>query len=158
MSKVQRWSGRYGLGEEELEPGSARLSAARNNGKCDLNCTAALISIIEDDGPVLKSLSRLIRAAGYGVAHFRSAEEFLKCKKYADTACVILDQGLPGMSGLELQVRLAAENSRVPVIFVSAHDEPEIRSRAIENSAIAFICKPFSAESLFSAIRSALNK
>jgi FixJ family two-component response regulator len=158
MSIVRRLSRHYRFEEEELEEGERRLGAARNNGKYDLNCTAALISIIEDDGPVLNSLSRLIRAAGYGVAHFRSAEEFLNSKKYADTACVILDHGLPGMSGLELQVRLATENSRVPVIFVSAHDEPETRARAIENSAIAFLGKPFNAESLLEAIRSALNK
>ncbi len=84
----------------------------------------ALIAIVDDDEGVRKSLARLIRAAGFRTQTFASAEDFVASGNYEESACVILDLRLPGMSGLDLQARMAAELKPVPIVFVSAHDEP----------------------------------
>ena len=76
---------------------------------------------------------------------------------HRDTACLILDVKLPGMSDLELQRQLAASHSRVPIIFVSAHDVQEVREKALRAGAVAFLGKPFSDEALLTAVRSALE-
>jgi FixJ family two-component response regulator len=117
-----------------------------------------VISIVDDDSLVLRSLARLIKATGFQVVTFGSAEEFLESGKAWEVACVILDIGLPGMNGLDLQAQLAAENCPVPIVFVTAHGEDENRARAVRNGAVAFLAKPLSDEALVDAIRCALNR
>jgi FixJ family two-component response regulator len=119
---------------------------------------SSVISIVDDDSLVLRSLARLIKATGFRVVTFGSAEEFLESGKAWEVACVILDIGLPGMNGLDLQAQLAAENCRVPIVFVTAHGEDENRARAVRNGAVAFLAKPLTDEALMDAIRSALNR
>lgn len=117
-----------------------------------------LVSIVDDDTLVRRSLARLMKAAGFRVVSFGSAEEFLESGKAREVACIILDIGLPGMDGLALQVQLAAENCEVPIVFVTAHDEAEKRAQAVQNGAVAFLGKPLNDEALMDAIRSALNR
>lgn len=120
---------------------------------------SALVSIVDDDSLVLRSLARLVKAAGFRVVTFRSAEEFLESGKVWEVACVILDVGLPGMNGHELQAQLVTQSCLVPIIFVTAHDEEaEKRAQAVRNGAVAFLEKPLKDEALIDAIRSALKR
>jgi FixJ family two-component response regulator len=116
-----------------------------------------LIAIVDDDEWVLKSLARLVKSAGFQVKTFVSAENFLEVGRDSQTGCVILDIGLPGMSGLDLQRHLAAKNFRVPIIFVSAHDETETRTQALAGGAIAFLSKPVDDKQLLAALDSAVK-
>jgi FixJ family two-component response regulator len=90
------------------------------------------------------------------VAVLASAEEFLSSPHLEVTDCLILDVRMPGMNGLELQRQLSAANSRIPVIFITAHGDEEARAQALAAGAVAFLHKPFSEEALLSAIEIAL--
>ncbi|MCU1300873.1 MAG: response regulator receiver [Candidatus Sulfotelmatobacter sp.] len=136
---------------------NAVLSATTPLGG-ELDTTPARrIAIVDDDKWVLKSLERLVKSAGFKVETFISAEDFLQSGNDSATICVILDIGLPGMSGLDLQRQLIAENSQVPIIFVSAHDESEMQTQALAGGAIAFLCKPFNDKALLDAVSSAVK-
>jgi FixJ family two-component response regulator len=114
--------------------------------------------IAADDDPwVGKSLERLIKAGGYRTETLASAEDFVKAGDHHETACLILDLRLPGMSGLELQHLLLTGHYRFPIVFVSAHDEPEARYEAMQAGAIAFFGKPFHDEALLDAVRSVVK-
>lgn len=115
------------------------------------------IAIVDDDKWVLRSLERLVKSAGFKVATFISAEEFLEAGQDSTTVCVILDIGLPGMSGLDLQRHLVAANSQIPIIFVSAHDETEMRAQALAAGAVAFLSKPVKEKALLEAVDSAVK-
>jgi FixJ family two-component response regulator len=134
-----------------------------SDGSADNSCQAwalrdgpdvGVIAIVDDDRWVLKSLERLVKASGFEVETFISAEDFLQSGNNSKTICVILDIGLPGMSGLELQRWLSVEGRQLPVIFVSAHDEPEMRTEALAWGAIAFLGKPFNDKALLDAVNS----
>jgi FixJ family two-component response regulator len=116
-----------------------------------------LISVVDDDDSVRESLSGLIRSVGFGVMVFASAEEFLKSNHLSHTNCLILDVRMPGMNGLELQHRLAASHSSIPVIFITAHGDEEARVRAINGGPIEYLLKPFSEDALLKAIDTALK-
>jgi FixJ family two-component response regulator len=115
-----------------------------------------LISIVDDDESVREAIESLMKSVGYIAKVFSSAGEFLKSEYLNDTACLILDLQMPGISGLELQSRLAASRCRVPIIFISAHSDAEARARALEAGAIGFLQKPFSEDALLDAIKSSL--
>jgi FixJ family two-component response regulator len=117
----------------------------------------AIIGIVDDDESVRDSTSSLIRSAGYKTAVFASAEEFLAAEDWpAAAGCLVLDVRMPGMSGLDLQRFLADKARSIPIIFVTAHADEELRVRALTQGAIAFLGKPFSDEVLLDSIRSAL--
>lgn len=118
---------------------------------------AALVAIVDDDEWVRKSLARLVKSAGFRTETFASAEDFVASGNHEETACVILDMRLPGMSGLDLQARLAAEHNLVPIVFVSAHDEPGVRTQAVQAGAVAFLGKPVDDRALLNAIDLALK-
>ena len=101
-----------------------------------------------------RMLCRAIKAAGLSVDAFGSAEEFLDSDASRASVCLILDMNLPGMSGLELQQRLNASRRAVPIIFMSAQADEDMRSRAFKAGAIGFLLKPFSIDSLLTALRS----
>ncbi len=98
----------------------------------------------------------LIQSVGYKAKGFRSAEDFLKSPQLLNTACLILDVRMPSMGGFELRRRLAAGNYRIPIIFITAYDSDEVHIEAFQTGAAGLLCKPFSQESLFQAVRSAL--
>jgi len=98
----------------------------------------------------------LIQSVGYKAKGFLSAEDFLKSRQLLKTACLILDVRMPSIGAFELQRRLAATNYRIPIICITAYDSDDVRSEALEAGAVGLLCKPFSQESLFQAVRSAL--
>jgi FixJ family two-component response regulator len=117
----------------------------------------ALISIVEDDASVGRAIRRLVAADGLRAEAFPSAEAFLESPVLAETACLILDLRLPGMSGLELQTRLAALRPSLPIVFITSYPDDNVRTRALKAGAIAFLCKPFREQDLKDSLRAALG-
>ena len=115
------------------------------------------ISVVEDDESVREAIYDLMDCMGLRTEIFSSAEDFLNSDGLRDTTCLIVDVRMPGMSGLELQSHLNAAGSRIPIIFMSAHDDGEAESRALGAGAIDFLKKPFSEDALLRAIRASLN-
>ncbi len=114
------------------------------------------IAVVEDDSSFLRALERLLRVAGFDALSYPSAETFLQESPHPPVDCVILDIRLGATTGFDLARQLAVEGSRAPVIFITAHDEPEARDEARQVGAAAYLRKPFSKESLVEAIRRAL--
>jgi FixJ family two-component response regulator len=88
---------------------------------------------------------------------FVSAEEFLRSGKQQETACLITDIRMPGMSGLELQAQLNAERCRIPIIFITAHGDEKMRLQARRQGAVEFLAKPFDDDVLIDSVRAALE-
>ncbi len=120
--------------------------------------TAPLISIVDDDDSVRDALKSLIDSVGFRSVAFCSGEEFLKSPVVLQTDCLIADVRMPGMSGLELQERLNAANTSIPIVFISAHDDADARARGLRAGAVDFLQKPFSEDSLLGAITACLDK
>jgi FixJ family two-component response regulator len=116
-----------------------------------------LISVVDDDESVRRTTTRLIESSGFQAAAFESAELFLGSGQLHDTSCLIVDVRMPRVDGLQLQSQLAAAGCRIPIIFITAHDEKESRQRAMQAGAVAFLGKPFSEEQLLLTIHSALR-
>ena len=114
---------------------------------------ALVIGVVEDDSSFRRALRRLLSGAGFTVTTFASAEEFLASESAGTTACLVLDVHLGGMSGFELQDRLAALGNPIPTIFITAHDDPPTRAR----SGGSCLRKPFREDALIGAIRHALG-
>ena len=125
-------------------------------GKKRQHIKVPLISLVDDDLSVVEAVVSLVESVGYKAKGFRSAEDFLKSPQLLNTACLILDVFMPSMGGFELQRRLAAGNYRIPIIFITSFDSDDVRIRAFQAGAVEFLCKPFTQESLFQAVRSAL--
>src|SRR5215469_16066289 len=117
-----------------------------------------IISVVDDDISIRKSLDRLIRSAGLGVLVFASAEEFLNSAHRRTADCLILDVQLPGMSGIELLHHMNIHKYTVPVIFITAHGSDEhARSETASDWTVAYLIKPFSGEELLDAVNAALK-
>jgi FixJ family two-component response regulator len=117
-----------------------------------------VISVVDDDESVRQSLGGLMRSVGFGVKVFSSAEEFLNSDDPRKTNCLILDVRMPGMDGFELQRRLEAGQYEIPVIFITAHGDEDLRQRALIAGAVDYLLKPFSEEALLNAVQAALKK
>ena len=118
----------------------------------------SLVSVVDDDISVRKSLHRLMRSAGLEVNLFASAEEFLNSTHPRKADCLILDVRLPGISGIDLHRHLLARSYNVPVIFITAHGSDEgARSEAASDWTIAYLIKPFGGDELLDAIDAALR-
>jgi FixJ family two-component response regulator len=113
---------------------------------------------VDDDFRVRESIESLVESAGYMPRVFSSAEEFLGSGALGEATCVITDVRMPGIDGVELQRRIRLQRPNMPVIFISAHFEDEIRRRALEGGAADFMYKPFDAADLLRAIDRALNE
>jgi FixJ family two-component response regulator len=116
-----------------------------------------LMAIVDDDDALRNSLDNLLRSVGFRVQGFASAEAFLQAQHAPETACLILDVRLPGMNGLELQRQLVAAHWGIPIIFVTAYADDDMRSRALAAGAVAFLSKPCREEDLLQAIEAALK-
>ena len=116
-----------------------------------------LISVVDDDRSVVEATVGLLESVGYAATGFLSAQDFLNSPQLRLTACLILDVSMPGMGGLELQRRLAAESVLTPIIFITAHGDREVPAGVLGAGAAALLRKPFSQESLLAALRSALT-
>jgi FixJ family two-component response regulator len=115
-----------------------------------------LISLVDDDESFRASASRLLRAMGFTVQSFSSAEDFLSSQYARETACLILDVQMPGTSGPELQTRTIAMGRVIPVIFVTANAEERNRILESERRAVDVLLKPFSEDALLRAVKTAL--
>ena len=111
-----------------------------------------VIAIVDDDASIRRSLLRVVRSAGYKGEAFASAGEFLDWLATGRAACLVLDIKMSGMSGFELQERLA-----VPIVFITSHDDGPTQARLEKSGAAAHLKKPFSAEAVLAAIRRAVN-
>jgi FixJ family two-component response regulator len=116
-----------------------------------------LVAIVDDDELMRSALQGLLKAVGLPARAFASAEEFLKSGQQQQTACLIADIRMPGMSGLELQARLNAEHCRIPTIFITAHGDAKMRMQALRAGAVEFLAKPFDHEALLESVRAALE-
>jgi len=116
-----------------------------------------IIAIVDDDEPLREALGSVLKAAGFQIETFASAEEFIESPDHRRIACLILDVRLPGMSGLELQRRLIELQYTVPIIFVTAHGDTSLREVVMKAGAVAFLNKPVRSEVLLKEIRSALD-
>lgn len=111
------------------------------------------VAVVDDDESICRSLSRLLRAAGFQPVAYASAEALLADAKHPTFDCLVLDIQLTGMSGLDLLERLAAVHNRTPVIFITARDEPEVRARAEASGAAGYFRKTDSGADVLAAVR-----
>jgi FixJ family two-component response regulator len=116
------------------------------------------VAIVDDDDSMRGALQGLLKSVGLSARAFESAEEFLGSGDQRETACLIADIRMPGMSGLELQAKLNAEHCRIPTIFITAHGDEEMRLQALRAGAVEFLPKPFDDELLLESVRAALNR
>ncbi len=115
------------------------------------------IYIVDDDAPVRQALSRLLRSYGFDVFAYPSAQDFLDSVLQDEQGCLILDVKMPGMNGLELQEKLRSSGWKLPIIFITAYDDPKDREKALANGAVTFLQKPLNDRVLLEAVQSALN-
>ena len=116
-----------------------------------------LVAIVDDDDSMRSALLGMLHVVGLPARAFSSAEEFLESGQQHDIACLIADIRMPGMSGLELQAKLNADRCRVPIIFLTAHGDEEMRMQALRSGAVEFMAKPFDDEELLESVRAALE-
>jgi FixJ family two-component response regulator len=123
----------------------------------DIQTKAKLVAIVDDDELMRSALQGMLKSAGMASRAFASAEEFLDSGQQRQTACLIADIRMPGMSGLELQAKLNAERCRIPIIFITAHGDTKMRMQALRAGAVEFLAKPFDDEILLESVRAALE-
>jgi FixJ family two-component response regulator len=116
-----------------------------------------LVVVVDDDDSMRSAVQDLLEAVGLPARGFASAEEFLRSGKQHETACLITDIRMPGMSGLDLQAQLNAERCRIPIIFITAHGDEKMRLQARREGAVEFLSKPFDNEVLLDGVRAALE-
>jgi len=115
------------------------------------------VSIVDDDESVRSAMSSLLRSLGYEASAFASAEAFLSSPRLHDTACLIVDLQMPGMSGLDLQAELRGRGAGIPIIFVTAFPEERVRRRAEAAGAVGFFAKPVDGSSIIRCLDAALH-
>ena len=118
--------------------------------------TGPTISIVDDDESMRCAVKSLVTSLGFAACTFASAEEFLQSPRLDDTACLITDLQMPGLSGIELQKSLLAQDRHIPIIFMTAFPEERMRTRAMEAGALGFLSKPFESQTLITLIDKAI--
>jgi len=119
--------------------------------------TRSLVSVVDDDESVRESLPDLLREFGFAARTFSSAEEFLESDCVGQTKCLMLDIGMPGMTGPDLQRELKLRGRPIPIVFITAHRDEAIRTRVLEDGAVECLFKPFSDTALLEALNAALR-
>jgi len=120
--------------------------------------SAPTVFVIDDDTEVRASIQGLLKAAGLQSEAFATAEDFLCNEKVDGPGCLVLDVSLPGVSGLELQRKLADAGVRIPIIFITGHGDIPMTVKAIKSGAVEFLTKPFVDEALLNAIEQAFDR
>ena len=118
---------------------------------------APIVSIIDDDQDVRQAVQRLMRSRGFATRTFASAEEFLQSPSLHETACVITDIQMPGMTGIDLHDVMLKQGPRLPVIFLTAFPDDRTEKRALQAGALGFLTKPFDAKTLVSLVDTAVQ-
>ena len=116
-----------------------------------------LVAIVDDDESVQRALQDLFESDGLSALCFGSAEQFLDSEARNKAACLIADIRMPGLSGLELQAKLKAQQCRVPIIFITAHGDAKMRIQAMRDGAVEFLTKPFDKAVLVETVHAALE-
>jgi FixJ family two-component response regulator len=120
-----------------------------------------LIAIVDDDESVCRAIKRLVRSLAMDADTFASGQallDLIEAMPSFKPDCVVLDVQMPGVTGLEVQQRMASSQRNVPVIFITAHDEVGVRERAMAGGAVAFLRKPFIDELFIKTLRAALER
>jgi FixJ family two-component response regulator len=120
--------------------------------------TLSVISVIDDDASVRTATNNLLSSHGYLIQTFVSADDFLQSDRLDDSACVIADVQMPAMSGLDLLTHMRVKGYTVPLIFITAVPDENVRARALKAGAIGFLAKPFAGPVLIDCIETALNR
>ena len=119
--------------------------------------SGVMISIVDDDPSMREATKELLRSLGYSAATFASADEFLGSEQLKQTACLISDIQMPGLSGADLQRRLLADGHKMPIIFITAFPDERTRKRVLGAGAVGYLSKPYSEESLIACLSAALS-
>jgi len=117
-----------------------------------------IVFVVDDDPSVRRAIKRLIGSAGLQVELFGSAQEFLRSKRPDAPSCLVLDIGLPGITGLDFQRQLAEVDIPIPIIFITGHGDIPMTVRAMKGGAVEFLTKPFRDQDLLDAIQLALER
>jgi FixJ family two-component response regulator len=123
-----------------------------------MTVTRALVTVVDDDESVRESLPDLLHELGFAVKAFASAEAFLDSGVIDDTRCLILDVAMPGMSGLDLQLELTRRRHAVPIVFITAQYDRNLRPRVLARGAVECLFKPFSETALLEAVNTATRR
>lgn len=145
----------------QFHPRARAFSLAKKGWQRRLNNDVAtghpVIGIVDDDRSVRTAVGRLVRSHGFAAEVFPSGEELLRSDHLTDFSCLIVDVAMPGLSGLELQDRLASDGCPLPIIFITALDDAHVQTQALAAGASGFLSKPFDDEELLAAILTALG-
>ena len=118
----------------------------------------SLVAVVDDSDSVRESLPDLLQQVGFEVKAFSSAEAFLASDTAGSAHCLVLDIGLPGISGPDLQGELLRRGNNVPIVFITAQDDASLEPRLLAAGAVACLLKPFSDTALIDAVEAALGK
>jgi FixJ family two-component response regulator len=118
----------------------------------------AIVFVVDDDVSMREALESLVRSAGFKVETFASAQDFLAHRRADAPSCLVLDVGLPDLSGLDLQKRIVEANREIPIVFITGHGDVPTSVRAMKAGAIEFLIKPFSDGDLLDAIQQAIKR
>ena len=122
-----------------------------------MNSAVPCVAVVDDEAPGRTALRRLLRLTDYDVAEFASGEAFLAALETQRPDCVVLDVHMPGLSGFDVQARLHAMHADIPVIFITASDDPDLDRLALEAGGRRLLRKPFSNDELLEAVGAALQ-
>ena len=125
--------------------------------KAPLNGKTPLISIIDDDEAVLDATARFVRSLGYAAETYSCAEDYLRSGRLHASDCVITDLQMPGLSGADLQARIASNGHRIPVIIMTAYADDAVRKRLLDAGAFDFLSKPIEGDRLIASLDKALK-
>jgi len=126
--------------------------------KSTLPESKAIVFVVDDDVSVREALERLLRVVGFEVETFASAQDFLAHRRENAPSCLVLDVRLPGLSGLELQKRIAEANREIPIVFITGHGDVPTSVSAMKAGAVEFLVKPFSDQDFLDAIQQAIKR
>ena len=124
----------------------------------DEHVNGRVVSIVDDDASLRRSVRNLLTSVGFRVETFESAEAFLQSSHRQNTGCMVLDLRMPGVDGLELLRHLAATGDRIPTVILTAHGDDDLRDRTLQSGAVAFLSKPFHADVLLDAVKTAMGR
>ena len=127
-------------------------------GVADSRRVLPLVSVVDDDESVRESLPDLLRQLGFAAEAFSSGEEFLESDVVSETSCLLLDIAMPGMSGPEVQQELTRRRQAIPIVFITANGDRNLRPRLLAAGAVECLSKPFSEAALLDAVRAALRR
>jgi FixJ family two-component response regulator len=157
-SRLRRIVNRAPAVSRELRAGSCESCRARPTRLPPVEADASIVFVIDDDASVRRSLELLIESAGWQSATFASAADFLASVRCPAPSCLVLDVSLPGINGLDLQERLAAEAPDMPIIFITGYGDIPMTVRAMKRGALDFFTKPLRNDVLLRAIAQALDR